>query len=48
MMEMLLRSPLTDNATRFQLLRLLQLDLELSVQCPIGVDEGRSITRTNV
>jgi hypothetical protein len=44
MTEILLSSSLTDNAIRVHVLCLLQLDLELSVQCPISVDEGRSTT----
>ena len=41
----LLSSPLTDNAIRVHVMCLLQLDLELSVQCPIVVDEGRNTMR---
>ena len=33
---------LTDYTVRLQDVRFLQLDLELSVQCPISVDEGQS------
>ena len=45
LVEILLSSPLTDNAIRLHVMCLLQLDLELSVQCPIGVDKGRDAMR---
>jgi hypothetical protein len=42
-----LSSFLTDNAISIQEMRLLQLDLELSVQCPMSVHKRRSTVKVN-
>jgi hypothetical protein len=39
---MLISYHLTDYTARLQFVRFLQLDLELDIQCPIGIDVGQS------
>ena len=46
--ERLLGSFLTDNAISVQVMCLLQLDLELSVQCPMSVHKRRGTMKINM